>query len=67
MIMESCTIGLEWNLRNGETLIANMSIMTYIGDVLKRFKMEQCKLVTIPFNVVSKLLEFLDEKFGNVQ
>ena len=41
--------------------------MSYVEEVLKHFNMEECKPVGTLFNVNSKLLKLLDEKFENVQ
>ena len=44
-----------------------MNQRIYIKEVLKRFNMENCKSVIIPFDVNSKLLKLSDEEFMNVE
>lgn len=59
-------IGVKFK-RNREARSIIMSQNNYIKEVLKRFKMEECKPVRSPFNAYSKLLKLLDEEFWNVQ
>ena len=40
---------------------------SYIEEVLKRFNMEECKLIGTPFDENLRLLKLSDEEFGNVR
>ena len=53
--------------RNIEAYIIIMNQKSYIKEILKHFKMEECKPVGTPFDVNSKLLKLSDEKIVNVQ
>ena len=58
-------LGVEFEM-NKEACTITMNQMSYLEEVFKRFNMEECKLVRIPFNANSKL-KLMDKKFGNVQ
>lgn len=49
--------------RNRKAHTITMNQRRYIKEVLKRFNMDECKLVRNPFDVDSKLLNILDEAF----
>ena len=59
-------LGVEFE-RNRETRTITINKRSYIEEVLKRFNMEECKLVGIPFDVNSKLLKLSEGEFVNVQ
>lgn len=61
------TIGLDGLNERKNNHKITMSQKRHIEEILKRFNMEKCKLVEIPFNVKSILLRLWDEEFGNVQ
>ena len=59
-------LGVEFEKNTvARTIIMNQR--SYIKEIFKRFNMEEYKPVGTPFNVNSKLLKLLDEKFVNVQ
>ena len=59
-------LGVEFE-RNREVHTIIMNQKNYIEEILKRFNIEECKLVGTLFDVNFKLLKLLDEEFMNVQ
>ena len=53
--------------RNRQACIITKNQRSYINEVLKRFKMKECKPVGTSFNVNIKLLKLSNEEFTNVQ
>ena len=58
-------LGVEFE-RNREARTITMNHKSYIEEVIKRFNIEECKLVGSSLDANSKLLKLSDEEFENV-
>lgn len=59
-------LGVEFK-KDRETHTITMSQSKYIGDVLKRFNMEECKSISTPLDVHVKFLKLLEEEYEEIQ
>uniref|UniRef100_A0A7I4AID5 DNA polymerase delta catalytic subunit n=2 Tax=Physcomitrium patens TaxID=3218 RepID=A0A7I4AID5_PHYPA len=59
-------LGVEF-VRDCAKKTITMSQNKYIEEMLKRFKMEECKPIRIPLEANLKLMELMDEKFAEVE